>query len=763
MTKKNVAIVFLVLFSLQAWAASALTIVESKGWLESAYVKWEPVADAESYNVYYSGEGVTDKKIDDQLIRSYGSYFRADLLGLKAGTYTVKVAPVLASGEGDAATSEEITVLAHDRSGFAFTKNGEPGAYKPDGTLKSNAQVIYITANTAKTVTLDVIVDAKGTKETATGIYEILKKREKNKDHTPLAIRIVGKVTDKDVPAEVVSANYIDIKNTQNITLEGLGDDATLFGWGVHVRGANNIEVRNIGIMRFGDDGISLEVDNSNIWLHNNDLFYGSAGSDSDQAKGDGALDIKTSALVTVSYNHFWDSGKANLLGNGTESEEQLTYHHNWYDHSDSRHPRVRCHTVHVYNNYYKSIAKYGVGSTMGSSVFVEANYFENTKRPMLISMQGTDISGGKGTFSSENGGMIKAYNNYMDAFSQTSFKPWSETNSVEFDAYVVDSRGAAVPASVQAKQGKTSYNNFDTDVSMYSYTPDSPETAKEKVIQYAGRMFGGDFQPSDKLGSQSDSDKPIAALADAIDSYTSKLVSIQGDGSGNGNGNGNGNGDDGDDDDGGDDGDGDNIINGNEICTFDKTKTPSNPLFTAVGDNTTNKNGPVTVNGVSYTYAWKMNSKGIVTFSTQRSSTLILVFSSANEGNKFDVDGQIITIPADGIIKVTDLPAGAHELKRNSGESQLFYISVQLDAGSNINIPDKMSFHLYPNPVADLLRIDSDEEVQGVEVYTTNGSLVRYIKGSVSSVDMADLIPGSYIVRVQTADGTHGKLIIKE
>lgn len=55
--------------------------------------------------------------------------------------------------------------------------------------------------------------------------------------------------------------------------------------------------------------------------------------------------------------------------------------------------------SVHVWNNYYDGCAKYGVGATTGSSVFVESNYFRATKDPMLISLQGTDAKG-SGTFS---------------------------------------------------------------------------------------------------------------------------------------------------------------------------------------------------------------------------------------------------------------------------------------------------------------------------------------------------------------------------
>ena len=103
-----------------------------------------------------------------------------------------------------------------------------------------------------------------------------------------------------------------------------------------------------------GDD-VGLQQGNDHIWVHNCDMFYGNAGGDADQAKGDGALDCKKSTYVTFSYNHFWDNGKCNLLGlsEGTTEGLYITYHHNWYDHSDSRHPRVRYYSAHVYNNYY--------------------------------------------------------------------------------------------------------------------------------------------------------------------------------------------------------------------------------------------------------------------------------------------------------------------------------------------------------------------------------------------------------------------------
>ena len=57
-------------FSVQA---QSVNITQPTGWLESAFITWEPVDGAQTYNVYYSGEGITDKKIDTQLVRSYGT------------------------------------------------------------------------------------------------------------------------------------------------------------------------------------------------------------------------------------------------------------------------------------------------------------------------------------------------------------------------------------------------------------------------------------------------------------------------------------------------------------------------------------------------------------------------------------------------------------------------------------------------------------------------------------------------------------------
>ena len=491
------------------------------GSLESAYAEWASDG-SDSYNVYYSGAGSKDVKVDAPLIRKYGSKYRVDVVGLKAGDYTLKVVSVKGGKEGAFATSETVTVKAHDRSGFAFSDGHVPGAYNADGSLKNDAVVLYVSESMKNTVKLDVVTSSKGAVTECTGLQSVLTALKKGFEKRPLAIRLMGNVTD---PQETDHGDIvIDMgkKEGMAVTLEGIGNDATANGWGIRIKNAQDVEVRNIGIMNVDSDegdNISLQQDNKYIWVHNCDFFYGHAGSDKDQVKGDGALDCKKSTYITFSYNHFWDNGKSNLLGLSESTTDGLyiTYHHNWYDHSDSRHPRVRYYSAHVYNNYYDGNAKYGASSTLGSSVFMEANYFRNCKYPMMTSLQGTDVYAGgtkrdpknNGTFSNEEGGSIKAYNNYMEgAFTfiphgASKYMLKGKESSVgdidskaDFDAYVVENRDEQVPSSVKSYAGANVYNNFDTDKSiMYSYTADEPATARDNVVRYAGRVQGGDFK----------------------------------------------------------------------------------------------------------------------------------------------------------------------------------------------------------------------------------------------------------------------------
>lgn len=620
--------------------AGVIQITEAKGWQESAYLKWAPFEGASSYNVY-----VDDKKIDAQLVRQYKSYYRADVLGLKEGTYSVKVVPVNADGKeiAGANTASNLVVKSYNREGFAHFKYAGVGAYNNDGTLKAGAKVLYITAKTAKTVSTTVNT---GKLETITGLQSIIDAYSKGKDKTPIAFRIIGKVNLSDLDHISSSAEGLQIKGAMmNMTFEGVGDDATVYGFGFLLREAESVEFRNFAIMRCLDDAMSLDTKNYHVWIHNMDLFYGKKGSAADQAKGDGTVDIKgDSKYVTVAYNRFWDNGKASMCGMKSETGENwITYHHNWFDHSDSRMARVRTMSVHMYNNYYQHNDVYGIGATSGSSIFMESNYFDAVKRPIMSSLQGTDAKG-DGTFSGEKGGLIKAYGNvFANKPDNFSYIPYAENNT-SFDAYEVSNPSEQVPASVKTLVGGTSYDNFDTNPSlMYAYAADKAEDVPSIVEGFygAGRLNHGDidFVIPDETVVTNGHQQPWPALASILDAYTSGVVKVFGESNASGEGGSAEGGSTGGSTGGTEGGSTVTPIEGTVLVTFTDSK-PSISIVTVSGNYATNK-GTATIDGTSYSTCVKMESATNISVTVDKKVTMTLYFSSADTKTNAKIDGK--------------------------------------------------------------------------------------------------------------------------
>ena len=646
--------------------AGVIQITEAKGWQESAYLKWAPFEGASSYNVY-----VDDKKIDAQLVRQYKSYYRADVLGLKEGTYSVKVVPVNAEGAeiAGANTASNLVVKSYNREGFAHFKYDGVGAYNNDGTLKAGAKVLYITARSAKTVSTTVNT---GKLETITGLQSIIDAYSKGKDKTPIAFRFIGKISLSDLDHTSSSAEGLQIKGAKmNMTFEGVGDDATVYGFGFLLRNATSVEFRNLAIMRCLDDAMSLDTNNSHVWIHNMDFFYGKKGGAADQAKGDGTVDIKAnSQYITLAYNRFWDNGKASMCGMKTESgPNYITYHHNWFDHSDSRMARIRTMSVHMYNNYYLHNDVYGVGATSGSSVFMESNYFDATKRPIMSSLQGTDAMG-DGTFSGEKGGLIKAYGNvFANKPANFSYIPYAENNT-SFDAYEVSDPSEQVPTSVKTLVGGTSYDNFDTNSSlMYAYAADKAEDVPSIVEGFygAGRLNHGDidFVIPDETVVTNGRQQPWPALASLLDSYTSGVVKVFGESNAASEGGSTGGSSEGGST-GGETGGGTTepsvpSVEGTVLVTF-TGKAPSSSIVSVTGNYSDSK-GQATIDGTTYKICVKMESSTSIRLTVDKKVNATFYFADG-EVASMKLAGSKIS--ATGSTYTTTLNAGTYEITKD-------------------------------------------------------------------------------------------------
>ncbi|MCI6163572.1 MAG: hypothetical protein MR675_00055 [Lachnospira sp.] len=670
------------------------------GWLESAYAEWSIDSEADGYKAYIKKADEDDSKysaIDNELIRKYKDYYRVDAVGLAAGNYVIKVVPVKDGKElpSKAAVTDSLNVKAHDRSGFAWVNGTASGAYNEDGTLKSNAIVVYVTEENKDTVTVKLNKEGKGEVD-CTGVQNIILAYKKGKETRPISIRFIGNITD---PAVLTKGDlYLDTV-TAGMTVEGIGQDTVFNGFGLVMKNCSNVEVRNIGYMNCnseeGDD-VGLQQDNDHIWVHNCDFFYGDAGSDADQVKGDGALDTKKSQYVTHSYNHFWDNGKTHLNGNKDTKVNYISYHHNWYDHSDSRHPLVRVSSaIHVYNNFYDGVAKYGMISRMGASIFSEGNYFLNSHKPMLISQQGTDMAqGSANAISSEDGGMIKSFNN---VYVGTSNIPVThKDSSTDFDCYEAESRTENVPDTYKTVKGGNTYSNFDTASTMYSYTVQTAEEAKETVKQYSGRVAGGDFKWN-FTDEDNDSYAVNQALKDALVNYKSSLVSVGG-------------------------------INGTDVTPEQTTKasetettkaeesttksdsttkeettsqgetkadTSSTHTFVAgesdsyftVGGSTANKTA--SYDNKRYTKCVKLDSKGSLTFTTETdNATLSMLVSAKKTGSIINVNGTntFKDLGTDVEYVTTTLgKAGTYKVSQGKNECYIFMAVVTENKSSEV------------------------------------------------------------------------------
>lgn len=209
-----------------------------------------------------------------------------------------------------------------------------------------------------------------------------LKLREKNKSTEPAIVWLSGEFVTSQGRNDM-----FDVKRTSNITFIGT-DDFVMNKVGIFAKEASNIIFRNLYIIQppYPADGISMQESNQ-IWVDHCTFVSTNQTKDAE----DGSCDITHGSYnVTVSWCRFVTTQKSCLVGhsdsNGsTDKNIKVTFHHNHFENSSSRHPRLRFGTAHVYNNYYDNVTTYGAGSAYGAKLLLEDNYFDGVTLPTDI------------------------------------------------------------------------------------------------------------------------------------------------------------------------------------------------------------------------------------------------------------------------------------------------------------------------------------------------------------------------------------------
>ena len=500
------------------YAASASGFTTYGGWNEMMYATIKGVKDADVTAVSYSGpvSGSLTGEDFEYLVRDTADGARVDVMGLKPGTYTLNV-----TTKTGTYTQSGIEVNAQDRSGYAhYNYTDGVGAYNDDGTLKDNAIVLYVTDENKNTVTLSYggvtvsgignILNSVGKACGEAGHETECKKVSKGKtyygkgntnqgilqllaeNNIPLVIRMVGAVSESGLYKTGTWAGLIDgltdydsndyggsvgdnghmarMKSAKDVTIEGVGTDAAMDGWGIHFMSetsttaaglGKNFEVRNLTFMNQPEDAIGMEgVQEGSVitapvercWIHNNEFYSPSitGPAESDKAEGDGSCDFKRGEYLTVSYNYFEGCHKTNLVGSSdTSLQYNLTYHHNIWKGCKARQPLGRQANMHFYNNQFIGTTDYAMNTRANAYIYSEYNLFFMTKNPMDV-----------------RSGAIKSYN---DSFSSCI---GAMTGTVVTDK------------STKVTSGNK-YENFDTDAAL-SYIPSGTYQLQTSVTDAA-------------------------------------------------------------------------------------------------------------------------------------------------------------------------------------------------------------------------------------------------------------------------------------
>ncbi|MEM8892130.1 MAG: T9SS type A sorting domain-containing protein, partial [Bacteroidota bacterium] len=66
----------------------------------------------------------------------------------------------------------------------------------------------------------------------------------------------------------------------------------------------------------------------------------------------------------------------------------------------------------------------------------------------------------------------------------------------------------------------------------------------------------------------------------------------------------------------------------------------------------------------------------------------------------------------------------------------------------------EELALTLYPNPVKDLLHIQTDHSINKLLVYNTNGQLVISKEDAFEKINVSQLAKGLYLMQVYTEEG---------
>ncbi|WP_332021049.1 GEVED domain-containing protein, partial [Kaistella sp.] len=224
--------------------------------------------------------------------------------------------------------------------------------------------------------------------------------------------------------------------------------------------------------------------------------------------------------------------------------------------------------------------------------------------------------------------------------------------------------------------------------------------------------------------------------------------------------------------------------------CTAGATSTSfekiSNVTFAGINNNSTATVGYEDFTNVTgniqagQTYPFSATVSG-----TSYSSDQVLVWIDFNNDKDFDDQGEQvlvtptktspwtgnITIPANATLGDLRMRVRLHDSSiggnvtpcgtSSYGQVEDYTLNVTLGVNDNV----KAAVKVYPNPVVDMLNVESPNKVKSVSVFDLTGKVVstHTLNAAKSQINLSKMAPGVYMVNIETDNGIQTVKVIKK
>lgn len=172
----------------------------------------------------------------------------------------------------------------------------------------------------------------------------------------------------------------------------------------------------------------------------------------------------------------------------------------------------------------------------------------------------------------------------------------------------------------------------------------------------------------------------------------------------------------------------------------------------------------------ISITLAKRMGNS--VTGSVDLGGVQATTFSDLRDGTTentledFAVNLQNVQLTATPLTVIINLNSLLIGDQNTAGVPTLRLISASIEKTPSLSINDNdfssTKITAYPNPVTNSFQIDSNINIENIDLYTVHGQLLKSFKAN-ANYNISDLAKGVYIVKVKSASGKETLKIIKE